>query len=115
MCHSLKKLAKTNNGELLLCEACNIFHLEFNNLYFEFDDEQFQLFKLYVSEVDCRFWECKYAQTSFKRKIPIPSMQENLVLMFSRQEMQELKVLIRQQSGSRFLNVDDIDYRLILN
>lgn len=117
MCHSLKKLSKANGGELLMCETCNVYHLEFNNVYFEFKEEQFEFFKAYLLSVDCEYWECKYAYTSFKRKIPIPSMQDNLVLMFNRQEIEELKSLLRFQNSSsmELLNIDDIDYRLILN
>ncbi len=117
MCHSLKKLSKGNSGELLICEQCNIYHLEFNNMYFEFNTEQFEHFKSYVLAVDCLYWECMYEKANFKRKIPIPSMQENLVLMFNRQEMAELKSLLRFKGNKALtlLNVDDIDYRYIQN
>ncbi|MFV0573005.1 MAG: DUF6686 family protein [Xanthomarina gelatinilytica] len=115
MNHSLKTLSKVNSGALSVCLDCNIYHLEFNNLYFEFNTKQFKHFKTYVLSVDCMFWECKYAKTCFKRKIPIPSMQDNLILMFNRQEIEELKSLMLQQKTLRLLDVDAIDYKLILN
>lgn len=117
MCQRLRKLSKSNSGELLVCEQRLIYHLEFNNMYFEFNENQFDHFKMYVLGIDCQYWECKYACSSFKRKIPIPSMQDNLLLMFSRQEIEELKSLLRfeNREAAALLNVDDIDYRFILN
>ncbi len=86
-------------------------------MYFEFNQEQFEHFKSYVLAVDCLYWECMYENANFKRKIPIPSMQENLVLMFNRQEMAELKSLLRFEENKtlNLLKADDIDYRYILN
>lgn len=116
MCHNLKIIAKVKNGELSLCKECNIYHLEFNNIYFEFNIQQFKYFKTYLLGIDSQFWEQKYACASFKRKIPIPSMQDNLVLMFNRQEIEELKTLISSKQGNNIiLNVDDIDYTFVLN
>lgn len=116
MCHSLKIISKVKSGELSLCKDCNIYHLEFNNIYFEFNVQQFNFFKAYLIEIDSQFWEKKYACSNFKRKIPIPSMQDNLILMFNRQEIEELKTLISGKKGSDcILNVDDIDYAFVLN
>lgn len=116
MCHNLEIVSKVKSGELCLCKHCNIYHLEFNNIYFEFSFQQFNYFKAYILGVDCQFWEQKYACAKFKRKIPIPSMQDNLVLMFNRQEIEELKTLVScKKSTNPILNVDDIDYAFILN
>lgn len=115
MCHKLKTLSKGSRGVLSVCNACKIYHLEFNNLYFELNMGQLQQLKSYVLSLDCNYWECKYAKTCFKRKIPIPSMQENLILMFNRQEVEELKALLSQNINTKLLSVDAIDYQLILN
>lgn len=116
MCHNLEILSIVKSGELSFCKECHIYHLEFNNIYFEFTVQQFEYFRAYLLGIDSQFWEQKYACASFKRKIPIPSMQDNLVLMFNRQEIEELKILIRSEKGnSPILNVDDIDYTFVLN
>ena len=115
MCDSLKILSTVKSGELSFCENCKIYHLEFNNLYFVFNDKEFDYFKDYISDLDCQYWECKYAKTAFKKKIPVPSMQENLVLMFSRQEVEELRFLANCKRKSNFIKVDDIDYKFVLN
>ncbi len=115
MCQNIKILSTVKSGELSVCVNCKIYHLEFNNLYFEFDYKQFAQFKAYLNTIDAQFWECKYAQSTFKRKIPIPSVQPNLVLMFSRQEIEELKTLFFRRQGRTLLDVDDIDYQCVLN
>ncbi|MGB1312111.1 MAG: DUF6686 family protein [Bizionia paragorgiae] len=115
MCHSLKILSKGKSGSLSVCQDCDIYYLEFNNLYFEFNNEQFKQFRCFLLKVDSTYWETKYANADINRKIPIPSEQENLVLMFNRFEIEELKDLILNKKSSRFLTVDDIDYRFFLN
>lgn len=116
MCHNLKIIGTVKSGELSFCKSCNIYHLEFNNIYFEFNLQQFNYFKTYILAIDSQFWEQKYACASFKRKIPIPSMQDNLVLMFNRQEIEELKSLINGDTATNtIINVDDIDYTFVLN
>ncbi len=117
MCHNIKRLAKTKNGELSRCPGCKVFHLEFNNIYLEFNSKEFEKFKSYVNTIEITYWEDKYACVHFRRKIPIPTQQENLVLMFNRQEITELKLLLNPRENGQipFLRISDIDYNLIIN
>jgi hypothetical protein len=115
MCNKIKTLSKTKRGELYLCEQCNIYHLEFNNIYFEFNEEQFHQFKSYVLAIEVDYWEHKYACGRVKKKIPIPTMHPNLVLMFNRQEIYELIDLFHFEQGRKLLDVTDIDYTFIIN
>jgi hypothetical protein len=114
----IKILSKVKSGELSLCLDYQIYYLEFNNIYLELNRDEFQYFKDFVLNIEIDYWEHKYACAKVKRKIPIPSMQPNLVLMFKRQEINELKVLFNDVEKDVFetsLNVDEIDYTLILN
>ena len=115
MCHSLKTLAKVKSGELSFCEICNIYHLEFNNLYCELNIIHFIKLKTFILDIDIDYWEQKYAYTNIKRKIPITTVSQNMVLMFNRQEVEELKSLFLNKRNESILNVDDIDYKFILN
>ena len=117
MCHNIKTIAKVKSGELSMCKRCNVYHLSFNNLFFEFTTEELNSFKKYLFLLEIDYWEHKYDCSKIKRKIPIPSMQQNLFLMFNRQEIEELKSLFYKQENNSFasLNVDDIDYTYILN
>ncbi len=118
MCNNIKTISKVKSGELSICAQCHIYHLEFNNIYLEFNQKEFEQFKAYILDIKMDYWEHKYACAKVKRKIPIPSMQENLVLMFRRQEILELQALLTHISKDIFLRslkTKDIDYTLILN
>lgn len=119
MCREhIQVLSKVKSGELSFCTQCGVYHLEFNNIYLEFNEGEFQQFKDYVEDIEVDYWEHRYACAKVKRKIPIPSMQSNLVLMFKRQEINELKVLFNfnyPEVLEKALYVSDIDYTLILN
>ena len=118
MCNNIKTLSKTSQGELSLCKHCKHFHLEFNNIYFEFTVNEFKQFKQYVLNLEPEFWECKYAEANISKKIPVPTLQDNLILMFNRQEFLQLKVLVNKpilNIYKKSISVNDIDYTLILN
>ncbi len=118
MCNNVKSISKTSQGELSLCKNCKHFHLEFNNIYFEFTVNEFKQFKQYILNLEADFWECKYASAGITKKIPIPTLQDNLVLMFNRQEVNQLKTLVKQpviNVYDKLITVDDVDYTLILN
>ena len=118
MCYNLETISKVKSGELSICRQCEIYHLQFNNIYLEFNQKEFECFKTFVLHLDIAYYESKYASARVKRKIPIPSLQQNLVLMFNRGEINELKTLISNVSNDVFttlLKTEDIDYSLILN
>lgn len=114
----IKILSKVSSGALSFCHDCCVYHLEFNNIYLELNSYEFKQLKDYVFNIDIDYWEHKFINSNAKRKIPIPSMQTNLVLMFNRQEMIELKLLFKEVQKDVFttyLNSNEIDCTLILN
>lgn len=117
MCNNTRTLTKVKNGELSICKQCNIYRLQFNNIYLEFTPNEFNHFKDYILTIDIDFWEYKYAKAHVKRKIPIPSTQQNLILMFNRKEIRELQTLFYKPEDITEMNLEisDIDYALILN
>lgn len=117
MCNNIKTIAKVKGGELSLCLRCNIYHLSFNNLFFEFTPAELESFRKYIFMLEVEYWEHKYNFTRIKRKIPIPSTQQNLFLMFNREEITALKTLFSKQKEEQLsiLNIDEIDYTYVLN
>lgn len=118
MCRdSIKILSKVSSGELSFCIECRVFHLEFNNIYLELKQSDFKQFKDFILNIEIDYWENKYACSKVQRKIPIPSTQPNLVLMFKREEIRELQALfnLENRKDIRILKLEDIDYTLILN
>ena len=118
MCRdSVKVLSRVPCGELSFCSECRVYHLEFNNIYLELRQSDFKQFKDYLINIEMDYWEDKYACAKVQRKIPIPSMQPNLVLMFKREEIKELQSLFNLENRKEIavLSLTDIDYTLILN
>ena len=117
MCHKIKILAKEKNGELTICTECSHYHLTFNNIFFEFNKEELDQFKKYLFEIDLDYWEYYYPCPKFKKNIPVPTLQKNLILLFNREEIVELKRLLSFHSYDKYreLKLDEIDYTFILN
>jgi hypothetical protein len=117
MCNKIKTLAKTSNGTLTTCTVSDHYHLSFNNLFFDFNQEELNQFRNYICELDIDYWELQYPCPKLQKNIPIPSLQENLVLLFNRREIEELKKLVsfNKKYRNKFLRLDEIDYKLILN
>ena len=117
MCNSLTTISQVNHGILTFCKNCKIYHLEFANIYLEFSEEQFEEFKAYVLTIEISYWQHKYANVNIKRKIPIPTMQDNLMLLFNKHEIEELKALFCSKSTTEklLLDVSQIDYTLVMN
>jgi hypothetical protein len=117
MCHQVKTIAKNCNGQLSYCENCKVYHLTFNNIYIEFTKKELMSFQKFVKDIEVEYWETKYDRMVMKRKIPIQTMQQNLSMMFNRQELESLQELILQRTKKPFnnLSVLDIDYTFFLN
>jgi len=72
-------------------------------------------FYKFLKSLDLDYWEQHYGNGT-KRKIPIPTLQDNLYLMLTRAELEEIKGLMQYDRQSlSILSVDDIDYQFILN
>lgn len=117
MCHQIKTIAKNCNGQLSFCESCKVYHLTFNNIYIEFTKKQLKIFKKHINNIEIEYWETKHDRVVIDRKIPILTMQQNLTMVFNRQELQSLKDLIflDTKQPDDYLSILDVDYTLFLN
>lgn len=117
MCHSIKTISKVKNGELTICKSCQLYHLSFNNIYFEFNRKQLLKFRKHIAAIKPEDWEKSYSNIKGNRKIPIQTLHQNLYLIFNRQELIELNSLLAINTNFKhsFINLDDIDYSFILN
>ncbi len=115
--HRIKNITKIKNNQLTKCETCNLYHLIFNNIFLEFSPIEFENFKQYIMHIEIDFWEGKNSHINLIRKIPIPTMQENLVIMFDKCEIEELKSLIFCKNTNEYelLKANAIDYSSLLN
>ncbi len=117
MCHSIKTISKVKNGELTICKDCKIYHLAFNNIYFEFNRNQLLKFRKHIAEIKPDEWEKSYSNIKGTRKIPIQTLHQNLYLIFNKQELKELNALLAISTNyiHQIISLDDIDYPLFLN
>jgi hypothetical protein len=117
MCQKYKIISTVKSGELSVCNGCKNYNLVFNNILFQFDKKQLLQFKEYISNLDTEYWLEHYFCTTQKRKIPVSTFHQNLILIFDIYEFEELKVLlgINKKVKKEVLSAKDIDYTLILN
>jgi hypothetical protein len=82
------------------------------------DEAQYESLKTHVSEIDVEFWFDTFSGTLVKRKIPIPTHQENLILVFDIHEFIQLKSLFYNHQNHEallYLSTDQIEYQNTLN
>lgn len=117
MCHKIRILAQNKQGQLSYCTRCNVYKLTFNNLNLELYPDQLKSLRNYVNTIEVEYWEIKHERMVMKRKIPLPSTQHNLTMMFDKHEIVLLKSLLNQETVKpmEMLAISDIDYTLFLN
>ncbi|MCI2229045.1 hypothetical protein MC378_07685 [Polaribacter sp. MSW13] len=117
MCYKTKIISRVKSGELSVCNGCKIYSLTFNNVFFQFEADELNQFKQYILNLDIEYWLDHYSVTTRKRKIPVPTFHQNLILIFDIYEMEELKVLLGINDSVKkvVLSPQDVDYTLILN
>ncbi len=117
MCEKSKILSRVKNGELSICYSCNNYNLVFNNIFFQFNKEQLNKFRKYISKIEISYWLNFDSCSSQRRKIPVETFHQNLILIFDFYEIEELKVLlgINQRNSFDLLAISEVDYNLILN
>ncbi len=117
MCRNSKIISSTKNGELSVCNGCKTYSLIYNNILFQLDKEQLLKFRSYIANIDIDYWLNCYSCTTQKRKIPINTLHQNLVLIFKKEEIHELMLLLilKDNSKEETITASEIDYPLILN
>ena len=117
MCNHIKTIARVNGGELTFCSKSRHYHLIFNNIFFDFSQAEFSHFKRYILQMNTEYWNQNYPCPRVKRNIPMPTLQENLVLLFNQQEIEELRNLFSSRCYQKYhkISSDEIDYLFIKN
>lgn len=117
MCHIRKTLSQNSYGHLAHCEQCQLYHLQFNNIHLEFTFKELEAFKRFVTEIDVDYWESCCQRATLKRRIPIQTLQQNLAMVFNRQELESLKALVfgGQKVMEATLRAHEIDYIHVFN
>lgn len=114
MCE-LKVLNRTSNGVLVFCQRKALYQLLFNNLTFSLNQMELDGFFEYIKNIDCNYWEQEYQNSIYEKKIPIPTLQKNFIILFDRSEINELKLLLNSTNKEEELKYTDIKYPVNLN
>ncbi len=114
MCN-LKILNRTSNGILLFCEHRAMYQLLFNNLIFDFSSIEMTSFTNYLDQLDGDYWENEYRNSIYEKRIPIPSLQSNFLIMLNSKELEELRFLVDGINQYKILKPAEINYHVFLN
>jgi hypothetical protein len=114
MCN-LKILNRTSNGILLYCHDRDMYQLLFNNLTFDLSSIEMTSFSNYLEQIDIDYWETEYQHSIYEKKIPIPTLQSNFIILLNRKELEELRFLVDCVYEDKILKPVEINYLIISN
>ncbi|MBI9067382.1 MAG: hypothetical protein JEZ09_08830 [Salinivirgaceae bacterium] len=110
---------ETKNGKVFICKSCKKIHVEFNNLNFNFTKEEFYHFSRYISQVNGEYWEKVNTDSTYRRKILIPLDHKNLNLLLNKEELEEMKILLKsaplKQKQMKLLAYSMINFQTFYN
>ena len=115
MCQRIKYLSQTQNGILIQCSHSENYQLSFKNLNFNLTTIELESFSDYLEKIDAAYWEKEYENSIFEKKIPIPTLQTNFIILIDRFELKELITLLNFKDRKTYLSYQDITYVMSLN
>jgi len=108
MCCNYSILKQTQNGMLIFLKGCDNYQLTFNNLNFSLTEEELIAFKNYLKRIDIDYWEKEYEHSIYQKKIPIPTLQNNFIILINRFELYELLLLLNIDNANEMLSYSDL-------
>src|SRR5690606_1012326 len=117
MCHNIKIESQTKNGIVVTCTDCDKYQVLYKNLNFNFEQSEYDSFIKYLSNIDSESWEMEYENSIYNKRIPIPTAQQNLMILVNSEELLELKRLLikNKQCAIKGISFKEINYNIIYN
>lgn len=106
---NMKVLSQTENGRIFKCTSCNKIHIEYKNLEFLFDDDEYEFFREYFRELDGEYWENINSDSVYRRKIIVPVGHKNIRMLLFNNELEEIKILLFDRGNYQKCNFAGID------
>jgi hypothetical protein len=72
-------------------------------------------FSNYLDHIDIDYWETEYQHSIYEKKIPIPTLQTNFIILLNRKEVEELRYLVDCINEYKILKPFEINYMIISN
>ncbi|WP_395056074.1 DUF6686 family protein [Flavobacterium sp.] len=110
-----KFLNTSLNGNLIKCSHSENFQLSYKNLTFSLTPFELESFKTYLSKIDATYWEKEYENSIYEKKIPISTLQSNLIILIDRYELFELISLMNYKEKKEFLTFNQVNYHINYN
>lgn len=117
MCHNIRIESQTKNGIVVTCTDCDKYQVLYKNLNFNFEQYEYDSFIKYLTSIDSESWELEYKNSIYSKRIPIPTAQQNLMILVNSEELLELKKLLikNKQSVIKGISWNEINYNMIYN
>lgn len=91
---------KCENGQIFICNKCQKIHLEFGNFTFDFTSEiKLRDFLENLEQIDGSYYEALNKPSAYVRKIIVPVPNSSLKILFTSEELHEIRNLIRGFMG----------------
>ena len=100
---------------LIFLKGCGNYQLTFNNLNFSLTEDELIAFANYLKRIDIDYWEKEYEHSIYKKKIPIPTLQKNFIILINRLELYELLLLLNFENTNEMLRYNDLKNGIIWN
>ena len=115
MC-AVKFLKRTKNGMILHCSCSDTYQLLFKNINYNLTLTELDSFVSYIETVDECYWEQEYKNSIYNKRIPIPSIQSNLIILLDLVDLYELRELLNYKTrATKYITFREIDYTIIMN
>lgn len=100
---------------LIFLKGCGNYQLTFNNLNFSLTEDELIAFKEYIKQINIEYWEKEYEHSIYKKKIPIPTLQSNFIILVNRFELYELLLLLNIDTSNEMLSYNDLKNGIFWN
>lgn len=90
--------------------------LLFKNINFNLTQIEFESLQNYIDNIDENYWLKEYRYSVFSKNIPIPVLQENLMIMLDTNDLLKLRELLNYKNSSlQLISFAEIDHTFMLN
>ena len=100
---------------LIFLKGCGNYQLTYNNLNFSLTEDELIAFKKYLKQINIEYWEKEYEHSIYKKKIPIPTLQSNFIILVNRFELYELLLLLNIDNTNEILGYNDLKNEIFWN
>ena len=109
-------LKRTKDGILLFCHHSETYQLLFKNINFNLTLIELECFAKFIQKIDENYWEQEFENSVYSKRIPIPSIQVNLMILLDSKDLFELRELLNYQSKEiKYMTFREIDYKIMMN